>query len=76
MAISYRQQPQSCILYPTTNSLAKEARIDVTDPIFGHHLGQVCLRPVNLSRIEEIVSTNTAAARREREAYARQLAFG
>jgi 5-methylcytosine-specific restriction enzyme subunit McrC len=75
-AISHRHQRQSSILYPTANSLAREARIDLTDPISGNRLGQVCLRPVNLSRIEELVSTNTSAARREREAYARQLAFG
>ena len=75
-AISHRNQLQSSILYPTTNPLAKEARIDVTDPIFGKHLGQVCLRPVNLGRIEELVSTNTVAAGRERAAYARQLALG
>ena len=75
-AISHRQHLQSSILYPTTNPLAKEARIDVTDPVYGKHLGQVCLRPVNLSRIEELVATNTASARREREAYARRLAFG
>lgn len=75
-AISHQHQLQSSILYPTTNPLAKEARIDVTDPVYGRHLGQVCLRPVNLSRIEELVSTNTAAARRERAAYAKQLALG
>lgn len=75
-AISHRHQLQSSILYPATNSLAKEARIDVTDPIYGKHLGQVCLRPVNLTEIEELVSANTAAARRQRELYARQLAFG
>ena len=75
-AISHRHQLQSSILYPTTNPLAKEARIDVTDPIYGKHLGQVCLRPVNLTMVEELVSANTAIARRRREAIAEQLAFG
>jgi len=75
-AISHRTQPQSSILYPTTNTLAREARIDVTDPIFGKNLGQVCLRPVKLDRIEELVATDTAVSRREREQYARRLAFG
>lgn len=75
-AISRHHQLQSSILYPTTNPLARESRIDVNDPLYGKHLGQVCLRPVNLNRIEELVATNTAAARREREAYARRLAFG
>jgi 5-methylcytosine-specific restriction enzyme subunit McrC len=75
-AISHRQQLQSSILYPTTNPLATEARIDVTDPVFGNHLGQVCLRPVNLTKIEELVSANTADARRRRETLAKNLAFG
>lgn len=75
-AISHRHQLQSSILYPTTNVSAKEARIDVTDPVYGKHLGQVCLRPVNLIEIEELVSSNTAAVRRKREALAKRLAFG
>lgn len=75
-AISNHQQLQSSILYPTENPHAKEARIDVSDPIYGKHLGQVCLRPVNLTQIEELVSSNTAIARREREKLAKRLAFG
>ena len=75
-AISHRHKLQSSILYPTTNPLAKEARIEVTDPVYGKHLGQVCLRPVNLTEIEELVSSNTAVARRQREAFAKRLAFG
>ena len=75
-AISHRKKPQSSILFPTLDSQAKEARIDVADPLFGKHLGQVCLRPVLLPRIEKLVSDNTSQARREREAYAHRLAFG
>ncbi len=75
-AISHRRRPQSSILYPTIDLRAKEARIDVTDPIFGRHLGQVCLRPVLLPVLEKMVTSNTSQARRDREAYAKQLAFG
>jgi 5-methylcytosine-specific restriction enzyme subunit McrC len=75
-AISQRQRPQSSILYPTTDNRAKEARIDVTEPIFGKALGQVCLRPLHLPTIVELVSTLTSQGRREREAYAKTLAFG
>lgn len=75
-AISHRRGLQSSILYPTTEARAKEARIEVTDPVFGGHLGQVCLRPVLLSKIEQLVNANTMQARREREEYARLLAFG
>ena len=52
------------------------SRIDVTDPVYSKHFGQVCLRPVNLGRIEELVASNTASAQRARKAYAKQLAFG
>ncbi len=75
-AISHRQELQSTILYPTANSLAKEARINVTDPIYGKHLGQVCLRPVNLIEIEHLVSSSMADARRKRESLAKRLALG
>lgn len=75
-AISHRQRPQSSILYPTTNPLAKEARIDVNDPLYGKQLGQVCLRPIHLPTIVEFVTTLTSQGRRDREAFAKRLAFG
>ena len=75
-ASSHRQHPQSSIRYPTIDSRAKEARIDVTDPIFSKNLGQVCLRPVVMSRPEEMIATDTLQSRNEREAYAHQPAFG
>ena len=75
-AISHRTQPQSSILYPTTCAQAKEARIDVSDPIYGGFLGQVCLRPVHLQTMVELVTTPSAQGRRNREHYAKRLAFG
>ena len=75
-AISHRQNLQSSILYPTTDGRAKEARIDITDPVFGRFLGQVCLRPFHLSTIVELLAVVTSQGRRDREAYAKQLAFG
>jgi 5-methylcytosine-specific restriction enzyme subunit McrC len=75
-AISHRQRPQSSILYPTMNTGAKEVRIDVTDPLFGKQLGQVCLRPVLLPTIETLIGERTSQAGRERKQYANQLAFG
>ena len=75
-AISHRQKPQSSILYPTTNPLAKEARIDISDALFGKPIGQVCLRPVPLTQVEQLVMSKTTQARREREALARRLTFG
>jgi len=75
-AISHSNCPRSSILYPTTYENAKEARIDVNDPVFGKHLGQVCLRPVVLPELEKIVTSTTAQARRDRTYFAMRMAFG
>ena len=75
-AISHRQNLQSSILYPTTDGRAKEARIDITDPVFGRFLGQVCLRPFHLPTIVKLLAMVTSQGRRDREAYAKRLAFG
>ena len=44
--------------------------------LVGRTLGQVCLRPVLLSLLEKLVTANTSQVRRERAAYASQIAFG
>lgn len=75
-AISESRSHESCILYATSHPGAREARIDITDPLYGRHLGQVALRPVYLPRIVELLASDTAHARRERTNLAQQLAFG
>lgn len=75
-AVSQRQQPQSSILYPTTNPRATEARIDVADPIYGKPIGQVCLRPVHLPTLVDLVCSPGNAARRQCAGLATQFAFG
>jgi len=75
-AFSHREKLQSSILYPTTSFQASEQRIDITDPIYGKHLGQVCLRPVNLDRLAELVASKSAFASRERIRIANTLVFG
>ena len=75
-AISPRQRPQSSILYPTMNDQAREVRIDISDPLLGKPLGQVCLRPVLLQRIESLIEGKTSESFHERVEYAHQLAFG
>ena len=75
-AVSNPKQPQSSILYPTTNANAKEARIDISDPIFGGQIGQVCLRPIHLPTVVELVSSGSLKSLNDREVFARQLAFG
>ncbi len=74
-AISH-PQGWSSILYPTMDPRATEARIDVADPVYGKHLGQVCLRPVLLQKIEMLVGDKSLAACRARAEFAHGLAFG
>ncbi|WDQ14565.1 McrC family protein [Rhodopirellula sp. P2] len=75
-AISQPSNPTSSILYPAAHLQAKEARIDITDPVRGSSLGQVCLRPVNLNRLEALIQENSPQGRRQRIAEATRLAFG
>lgn len=69
-------QKESAILYPTLSLGAREERLEVSHPLSGSRLGQVSLRPMNLNRVEELISSDTAALRREAAAYAERLAFG
>lgn len=75
-AVSHRDTPRSTILYPTFNPAAREARIDVTDPVYGKMIGQVCLRPVDLERLETLVSSTKTVDHSERVALALRLALG
>lgn len=64
------------ILYPTTDSTASERRIEFLDPTTGGPRATVALRPVDLSRLAELVSGRGGEqARRERTALAHQLAL-
>lgn len=75
-AISNPKVPQSSILYPTTNAQSKEARINITHPISGKFIGEVCLRPVHIPTIVELVATKNSQRRRDSQNYAKLLAFG
>ncbi len=74
-AISNIKMKKSIILYPTTNELAKEARINIFDPIYGNLLGEVCLRPVFLPKLEKLILSKTSQNRIERESFAKGLAL-
>ncbi len=75
-AMSQHATRQSSILYATADASAREARIDVSDPVTGTPLGQVCLRPVHLATICELVTNRGTNATKDREAYAKRLALG
>jgi hypothetical protein len=75
-AVSQRASPKSAILYPTTSPAAREARIEVRDPLSASRIGEVSLRPVHLPTVHELVTSIGGVAARHRESLARQLAFG
>ena len=64
---------RSAILYPTTASGAEE-EMEVRDPVGGGGRGRVVLRPVDLYKLNDLISDGGGG--RERGAYARRIAFG
>ncbi|MBI4316918.1 MAG: restriction endonuclease [Chloroflexi bacterium] len=76
-ALSQGAKRISTILYPSTGSDRREARIEISDPVYGNHCAQVVTRPVDLAYLEKLVSNvGRIESDRERTAYARWLAFG
>lgn len=73
-ALSRGAGGESAILYPTTAPGAEEAEIEVRDPVGGGGRGRVVLRPVDLYKLNDLISGGGGG--RERGAYARRLAFG
>ena len=71
------QKQSATILYPTTDSVATEARVGVRDPIHGRQTAQVNLRPVHLGALEELVlAGQSAKAQRGRTEFAKRLVLG
>jgi 5-methylcytosine-specific restriction enzyme subunit McrC len=78
-ALSQAQYRVAAILYPTSDSGAKEARIAIHDPASGRIGGEVHLRPVDIDYIARLIGTRgggSGKVLRARAAYARRLAFG
>jgi len=76
-ALSQPECRTAAILYPAADLTAREARIQIKDPMSGSSRGEVHLRPVNVSYLAELVRLRTTTAvRRDCERYARSLAFG
>lgn len=75
-ALSHEKQ-LATILYPTTASTAKEARITVANPLSGKHIAMVCLRPVGMGVLEKLImSGDSFVAQRHRRDFAETLALG
>jgi hypothetical protein len=65
------------ILYPTMEAEARKARIALHDPVYGTGRANIVLRPVNLVRLEQLITGERKIKdERERIAFARWLAFG
>lgn len=76
-ALSQKDNRTSTILYPAADPLAKEARVEINDPVYGGRLAQVVLRPVNLVRLNEIISEPmTRQKERDRKKMAFYMTFG
>jgi 5-methylcytosine-specific restriction enzyme subunit McrC len=71
-ALNHESRGRATILYPTINNNAKEARLEIRDPIDGNSRAQVILRPVNLIYLERLINMDDADKRRS---YTERLAF-
>jgi len=76
-AMSQKECRQATILYPALDRLAKEARIEVKDPIYGGEQAQVILRPVNLVKMNALLSSpDSITNEKARQALAQSMVFG
>jgi hypothetical protein len=65
------------ILYPTLQSEAQDAKIEIRIPAYDKGCAYVILRPVNLLELETLISDSRRTNNeRERTAFAKQLVFG
>lgn len=64
------------ILYPTTETTAREQAVAIQGPAGGLQQAEVVLRPVNLLELDELVRTPGAQARKQRSQLAAQFVFG
>jgi 5-methylcytosine-specific restriction enzyme subunit McrC len=72
-ALSQPRGSTAAILYPTTATEARQAVIEIRDPVTGRAQGFVALRPVVLSRLVSALQEETG---REARKLAAEFAFG
>jgi len=76
-ALSREPQGSAVILYPTLAPEAREARIEIRDPVRGSERAIVVLRPVDMIELSRLVALRqTAAAAEEKRRFATGLCFG
>lgn len=67
---------RAIILYPTTETMAREQVIVIQEPVGGRHQAEVVMRPVKLLELNELIQDRGAHAEKHRSGLAAQLAFG
>ena len=76
-ALSREPQGSAVILYPTLAPEAREARIEIRDPVRGHERATVVLRPVDMNELSRLVALRpTTAAADEQRRFALRMSFG
>jgi 5-methylcytosine-specific restriction enzyme subunit McrC len=76
-ALSRDVEGSAAILYPTVQPEAREAMIEIRDPVSGNRWAQVIPRPINLLALEQLISSpGSNGLERERRAFAHRVAFG
>ena len=77
-ALSQPEGMDATILYPTIDAEAREARVTINDPMYGTGRAHVVLRPVNLIRLEQLITgeRNVVAGLAPARSFARWLTFG
>ncbi len=77
-ALSQPGGMDATILYPTMDAEAREARIAINDPMYGTGRAHVILRPVNLLKLDQLITEerNTVAGFATARSFGRWLALG
>lgn len=75
-ALSQPPRSTAAILFPASDVTAEGSLIEIRDPIRRSTAAFVALRPVQLSRLVELIQGSGPAVRTERARFAEHLAFG
>ena len=75
-SLSREPGSSAVILYPTLAGEAREARIDIRDPVRGAGRSTVILRPVDMLELSRLVAGDAAARAGASRQFAQRLCFG
>lgn len=72
-ALSQGWSGQSSILYPSLDSAPKPQVVEIREALLGTNKAQIILKPVNLSRLSELLKDNSMVGRQKRVEFAEEL---